>query len=122
MLFSCSIDTTENDSIEATGQWSLYKIGGSFTANPSSIRSGANMECQEYFIINVKGTYIKSRERNRNIVEVFRIYVSNTTNSSIQLDLVFNSESEIIGTCVSPVNETLSIPSNNIFEKFLISL
>jgi hypothetical protein len=113
MLFSCSNEIDDTTSIEVTGKWTLVRMGASFT---NTITTGANMEWQEYYIFNEDGTFIKSRERNGTITEAFGTFISTTTNSTIQLDLVFNSESEIIGTCVGPVNETLAISSNNVLK------
>lgn len=116
LFFACTNDKKENTSMGVTGKWTLTKMGGNFSTNPNTMITGINMEWQEYYIFNEDGTFIKSRQRNGNTTEVVGTYASTTSNNSISLELVFNSESEIVGTCDGQLKESLFITSGNILK------
>jgi hypothetical protein len=73
------------------------------------------MEWQETYRINADGTFQKSRDRDGIITEVSGTYnLINNSNEPL-LELSFNSESTIVGSCISNTKETMSLKSETIF-------
>ncbi|MFD0975272.1 hypothetical protein [Salinimicrobium gaetbulicola] len=113
VLFSCNKnDDSINLESEIIGSWKLIQMTGSI---PNSETTGSEMDWQETYQLNSNGTFQKSRERDGVVTEVSGTY-NLTDNSKEQLlELNFNSESEIIGSCTSNIKETMIFQSETIF-------
>ena len=111
VLSSCNEhEESINLETEIIGTWKLIQMNGN---TPNSETTGSEMEWQETYELNMNGTFQKSRERDGIIKEVSGTY--NLTNNSKEqlLELNFNGESEIIGSCISNTKETLIFQSEN---------
>lgn len=113
ILFSCNKnDDGFNLETEIIGNWKLIQMTGSI---PNSETTGTEMEWQETYRLNADGTFLKSRNRDGVITEVSGTYnLINNPNESL-LELTFDSESEIVGSCTSNTKETMSLKSETIF-------
>jgi hypothetical protein len=113
ILFSCNKnDDGINLETEIIGNWKLIQMTGSI---PNSETTGTEMEWQETYRINADGTFQKSRDRDGVITEVSGTYnLINNSNEPL-LELSFNSESTIVGSCISNTKETMSLKSETIF-------
>jgi hypothetical protein len=113
ILFSCNKnDDGINLETEIIGNWKLTQMTGSI---PNSETTGSEMEWQETYQLNTDGTFQKSRDRDGVITEISGTYnLINNSNENL-LELNFNSESEIIGSCTSSTKETMSLQSETIF-------
>lgn len=112
ILFSCNRDDDSNSETEIIGNWQLIQMTGSV---PNSETTGAEMEWQEAYRINTDGTFQKSRDRNGVITEASGTYNLIDNSNDLLLELNFNSESEIVGSCTSNIKETMSFQSETIF-------
>ncbi len=113
ILFSCNKnDDGINLETEIIGNWKLIQMTGSI---PNSETTGSEMEWQETYQLNTDGTFQKSRDRDGVITEISGTYnLINNSNENL-LELNFNSESEIIGSCTSSTKEIMSLQSETIF-------
>ncbi len=111
-LFSCNKDDISNSETEIIGTWQLIQMTGMIA---NSETTGAEMEWQETYRINSDGTFQKSRDRNGVITEASGTYNLIENSNKLLLELNFNSESEIVGSCTSNTKETMSFQSETIF-------
>lgn len=102
-LFSCSKVDDSNSKTEITGNWQLIQM------------TGAEMGWQETYQLNADGTFKKSRDRDGVITQISGVYNVITISNESLLELNFNSESEIIGSCSSNTKETMIFQSETIF-------
>ncbi|OUS00993.1 hypothetical protein A9Q86_09620 [Flavobacteriales bacterium 33_180_T64] len=109
-LLSCS-SNNESPLINYEGKWVLTQMRESI---PNSETTGSEMEWQEFYILNADGTFKKSRERNGIITELFGTYTLLSSSNENLLELTYNSESDIIGSCYSNLNEGMYFQSENI--------
>ncbi len=113
ILFSCNKNDDDlNSETEIIGNWKLIQMTGSI---PYSETTGTEMEWQESYQLNADGTFLKSRDRDGIITEVSGTYnLINNSNEPL-IELTFDSESEIIGSCTSNTKETMNLQSETIF-------
>ena len=111
ILFSCSKNDINLEN-QIIGNWKLIQMSGNI---PNSETTGTEMDWQENYLLNTDGTFQKSRNRDGVITEISGTYqlINNSTESLLELN--FNSESEIIGSCTSNTKETMNIQSETIF-------
>ena len=111
-LFSCnkSDEITSETETALFGNWKLIQMTGSVL---NSTTSGSEMEWQEIYLIKSDGTFQKSRDRDGVITEVSGIYNIINSSNEIFLELIFNNESEIIGSCYSGLKEEMFFQSGN---------
>jgi hypothetical protein len=111
ILFSCSKNDINLEN-QIIGNWKLIQMNGNI---PNSETTGIEMDWQETYLFNTDGTFQKSRNRDGVITEISGTYqlINNSTESLLELN--FNSESEIIGSCTSNTKETMNIQSETIF-------
>jgi len=105
---SCSNDSEETSKNDFIGKWVLGKMTGS---TPNSETTGAEMEWQEFYLINNNGTFTKSRDRNGIIIEAKGSYTILNLPEGDTIQFKYSSESEIIGNCSSDFNEVLFLQS-----------
>lgn len=114
IIFVTSCDKNSDSALdsEIIGNWILVEMSGSI---PNSQATGSDMEWQEVYVLKADGRFLKSRERDGVIIEASGTY--NITNSSneVLLELVFENDSEIIGSCHSNLKEFMVIQSKNTF-------
>ncbi|MBL7561238.1 hypothetical protein JAO71_15710 [Olleya sp. YSTF-M6] len=108
VLFSCNNNDDNDTENELLGNWKLIQMTGSI---PNSETSGAEMDWQETYVLNANGTFLKSRERDGITTEVSGTYNFNEP----LIELNFDTESEIIGSCTSNMKETMNLQSETIF-------
>ncbi|MBE9491359.1 MAG: hypothetical protein IMY70_00620 [Bacteroidetes bacterium] len=108
-LFSCSKDD-EFDFEQYPQKWQLIKMTGQI---PNSETTGTNMEWQEYYILNSNGTFTKSRERRGILTEVSGTFVFKDLSDKKYLELTYESDNAIIGSCFSEPGESLWLKSEN---------
>ena len=112
-LGSCSSDDSKSDfEPDLVGSWKLIQMSGSV---PNSETSGADMEWQETYRFESDGNFQKSRTREGETVEASGTYSWSDASSEPLLELNFNSDSEIIGSCNQNNLETISFQSETIF-------
>ena len=111
ILCSCSKNDINLEN-QIIGNWKLIQMSGTI---PNSETTGTEMDWQETYLLNTDGTFQKSRNRDGVITEISGTYklINNSTESLLELN--FNSESEIIGSCTSNTKETMNIQSETIF-------
>ena len=111
ILFSCNKnDDGNNLETEIIGNWKLIQMTGSI---PNSETTGTEMEWQETYQLNTGGTFQKSRDRDGVITDVSGIYNIIDLSDGKYLEFIFNSESEIIGSCYSNLKEEMFFQSEN---------
>ncbi len=112
VLFSCSKEQQDSQTCNQE-KWRLTEMRGNI---PNSITTGSDMEWQEYYILNSDGTFIKSRERNGVVTEVFGTYKFIDSLDRNLIELVHQSDNELIGNCYSnSLKEEMYFQSDNIF-------
>ncbi len=105
---SCTNNSEESTINDFEGKWILGKMTGG-TANSET--TGAEMEWQEFYVLNKNGTFIKSRNRDGVITEISGTYsISNLADGDF-LHLIYRSENDIIGSCLSNTEENLRLKS-----------
>lgn len=106
--FSCSkVDNFDLDKYPQ--KWTLVKMTGQI---PNSESTGDKMEWQEYYLLKSDGTFIKHRERsgiNYDASGNFK-FIDNTDGKL--LELIHDTNNEIIGSCYGNKTENLSLTSN----------
>ena len=107
--FSCNKDDSDT---ELLGHWILVRMTGSMS---NSETTGSEMEWQEGYQININNTFQKSRNRDGVVTNISGTYnLINSSNGKL-IEFVFDSESEIIGSCHPNLKEIMSFPSGNTF-------
>jgi hypothetical protein len=74
---------------------------------------GTAMTWQEYYLLNLDGTFIKSREQNGVLTEVSGKYSFESSSNEKYLILTYSTTNSIIGSCTSDLTEALVFKSNN---------
>lgn len=112
VLFSCNKNDDGTAENKLFGDWRLIQMTGSL---PNSERSGIGMEWQENYVLHSDGTFQKLRIRDGVVTEVSGIYRLIKSSNGRFLEFVFNSKSEIIGSCDSNLKEEMFFQSENTF-------
>lgn len=113
ILFSCNKNDDDNNlETEIIGSWKLIQMTGNI---PNSETTGTDMEWQESYRLNADGTFQKSRDRDGVIIEASGTYNIIYLSEGKHLELIFNEESEIIGSCSSNLKEEMFFQSENTF-------
>ncbi len=107
---SCSKNLEASESTEYSGKWTLVKMSGS---RPNSETTGSAMEWQESYVFNNDGTFIKSRESNSLKTTASGKYSAKQLSDGMYLELNYNQDSEIIGSCTGNQKEELRFMENN---------
>jgi hypothetical protein len=113
LLGSCSSDDSSNNSeLVLTGNWKLIEMTGSV---PNSETTGAEMEWQETYTFQSDGSFQKSRTREGVITEASGTFNWIESSDERILELSYNQESTIIGSCYQNNTETMGFQSNTVF-------
>lgn len=108
-LFSCSEDDKFNFE-QYPQKWQLVKMTGQI---PNSEVTGANMEWQESYMLNSDGTFTKYRERSGILTEASGTFAFKDLSGGKYLELTYESDNDIIGSCYSEPSESLWLKSKN---------
>jgi hypothetical protein len=106
ILNSC---TKELDPDKFPQTWRLISM---FGQTPDSSSSGSDMEWQESYLLNSDGTFTKSRERNGVITKASGTFVFKDLTDGKFLELSYESNSTIIGSCTPGLKEMLWVRSD----------
>lgn len=109
VLSSCNKNNDAN--AEVFGNWKLIEMMGSI---PNSIATGSDMGWQETYMLKNDGSFKKSRNKNGVITEVSGTYKVINLSNEMSLELIFNNESDMIGSCYSGLKEEMYFESKNI--------
>jgi hypothetical protein len=113
LLGSCSSDdNTNNSELVLTGNWKLIEMTGSV---PNSETSGAEMEWQETYRFESDGSFQKSRTREGETIEASGTFNWIENSDERILELSYNQESIIIGSCYQNNTETMVFQSDTVF-------
>ena len=82
---------------------------------PNSETTGTKMAWQETYLLNIDGTFLKSRNRDGVTIEASGIYHIIYLYDGKYLEFTFNNENEIIGSCYSNLKEEMFFQSKSIF-------
>ena len=110
-MFSCTNDREVETLREVLGNWELVEMSGSI---PNSVTTGADMEWQETYQLNIDATFLKTREREGVITTASGKFTVVTYLGAESLELVFDDESDIIGSCVGNRREYLRLDASGI--------
>ncbi|WP_417443815.1 hypothetical protein [Joostella sp.] len=112
-VFACSSD---NDNLEASDSnptlltivdnWYLVEMRGSA---PNTTTTGQDMEWQETYTFNQDSTFTKTRylKTSKSTLEGSGTYLYVENNNEAYLQLNYNDNNKIIGSCTSDNSETL---------------
>lgn len=107
-FLSCTKDD-EFDFEKYPQKWQLIKMSGQM---PDSETTGNNMEWQEFYLLNSKGTFIKSRERDGVLTEEPGNFSFEDLSDGKFLVLTYETNNSIIGNCTSDLKEVLWVKSD----------
>ena len=107
-IIACTTDSKEEVTNDFIGSWKLLRMTGSMG---NSVSTGTDMEWQESYLFNNDGTFIKSRDRNNTSIEISGTYRVTELSEGTFVELTYPTESEIIGSCISQLKETLFLKS-----------
>ena len=110
ILNSCNKNDEINTETELYGNCTRVEMTGNI---PNSTTSGSEMEWQENYLLKSDGTIQKTRNRNGLITEVSGTYNLVNSSNEIFLAIIFDSESEIIGSCNLDLKEEMLFQSEN---------
>lgn len=91
-------------------KWKLVKMTGSWT---NSVSTGKSMEWQEYYLLKSDGTFIKHRDHDGTISEVSGTFSIVNSEDDKFVQLVHETDNEIIVNCYSDQTESLWLKSEN---------
>lgn len=106
-LSSCTPDK-KIKSKECPEKWQLVRM----TRDADTAQLiGADMDWQEWYLLNPDKTFTKTRNRDNRVVEENGTYASFTLMDGRFLELTYPSENELIGNCILEPVETLIVKS-----------
>ena len=108
-LSSCSPDKKIKSKV-CPEKWQLVKMTRDTDTTPLM---GADMDWQEWYLLNPDKTFTKTRNRDSRLIEENGTYSSFTLMDGKFLELVYPSENELIGNCTVEPVEMLILKSNN---------
>ncbi|MFN8254943.1 MAG: hypothetical protein U0W24_04590 [Bacteroidales bacterium] len=103
-LFSCS-DEFNYYLGRYPQKWQLVKMKGEL---PNSERTGADMDWQEFYLLKSDGTFTKQREEDGIQTEAHGTF----TLTNNEIELVYDTNCLIIGSCSGNQTESLLIKSS----------
>jgi len=107
-LFSCSKDD-KYDFGKYPQKWLLIKMSGQVA---NSETTGTEMDWQELYLLNSNGTFAKHRERDGVHSEALGTFSVIDQSDGKFLELVYDTNSEIIGSCYGNHTESLWLKSD----------
>lgn len=109
LSFSCSKDDNF-DPGKYPQKWTLVKMTGQIS---NSETTGENMEWQEYYLLKSDGTFIKNRVRDGIDYEESGSFTFADKTDGKFLELTYDADNEIIGSCNANQTESLWLKSEN---------
>ena len=118
-LISCSFnkgidpeDLNEKfDSEQYPQKWQLIEMSGSIATVPPT--TGSDMEYQEYYLLYSDKTFMKSREWDNVVTKETGTYTLVILLDEKYLQLIYQSNNDLIGNCTGEANELLYLNSEN---------
>ena len=104
VLTSCS-DKNEIDDVNYSEIWQLSKMIVSSVDGETTI--GGDMEWQESYILNIDGTFIKSRWLDEEIIQANGIFKYKNVEGENYIEFIYDVDNELIGNCTPELKETL---------------
>ena len=111
LLTACTSTDIEGTKADSQDKWELVKMTG---RTQNSETSGNAMEWQEYYLFNSNSTFSKFRTRDGKTSQSSGTYKTITTNTESYIELIYYSQSEIIGSCYGNLTEELYFSSSAI--------
>ncbi|NOT75952.1 MAG: hypothetical protein HOP08_13580 [Cyclobacteriaceae bacterium] len=111
ILISCEKEKIAPIPANCTEKWILVRMTGNFANQPPLV--GADMDWQESLYFYPNGKFLKSRERNGAIVEAGGTFQITTISYQKYVELVYDSENELIATCEAGLKEYLMVNSDS---------
>ncbi len=110
LLFSCADEgITINEGFPQ--KWVLVQMSGQTQAHPTT---GADMEWQEFYEFGTDMNFTKQRTRDGIMSETSGSFTLVANSEEAIYELQFDTESEIIGSCLSGNREILRLQPNDI--------
>ncbi|MDH5475899.1 MAG: hypothetical protein OEX22_09435 [Cyclobacteriaceae bacterium] len=109
-LTSCSYDEVL-DSEQYPQKWKLIEMSGNIANVPPS--TGSDMTWQEEYLLYSDNTFIKSRERGNVVMEEIGTFDFVILSDGKYLELIYESDNDLIGNCTSKAEELLKLSSDN---------
>lgn len=94
-------------------KWQLIKMTGQI---PNSETTGIEMEWQEIYLLNSNGTFTKSRERDGILKEESGTFTFKNLSDGKYLELNYESNNDLIGSCFSEPREMLWVRSESMMQ------
>ena len=119
-LISCSFNKgidPENlnekfDPAQYPQKWQLIEMSGSIATVPPS--TGSDMYWQEYYLLYSDNTFIKFRKLEDNVVtKGTGNYALVILSDGKYLELIYESNNDLVGNCTGDANELLYLNSEN---------
>jgi hypothetical protein len=107
LLFSChSNDQIDPEKLDSEcGNWRLVQMTGNVASLPPA--TGNDMEWQESILLYSNLTFVKTRERDGFTKQETGKYTIETLSDGKYLSLTYNSQNDLIASCVAGLNEVL---------------
>ncbi|MEO8254294.1 MAG: lipocalin family protein [Flavobacterium sp.] len=116
ILFSCNKNNADSNlKTGIIGNWKLTEMTGNI-ANAKPAKA-SEMPWQETYQFNDNSTFQKTRDRDGITTKASGTYKLTNDSNIISVELNFDNESEIIGSCSSKTKEYMSFQS----EKLILS-
>ncbi len=107
LLFSCN-KSTGGQQYET---WKLIEMTGQTV---DSKKNGVEMEWQESYLLEPNGRFIKKRDRNGVLNEVYGSYETQELSDGKYLMLTHDKHNSLIGNCDSGLTEVLKYDKNRL--------
>lgn len=111
VLFSCVEDDPEPTN-DISGKWKLISMSGN---TPNSETTGQDMDWQENYELKPDETFVKTRVRDGQTTTATGNYSRLNLSDGEYIQLTFNEESDIIGTCIGELKEELFLNTKSSF-------
>lgn len=109
VFISVSCSKEEFNADDFPQKWVLEKTTGQIS---NSEQFGEDMEWQEYYLLNSDGTFLKHRERDGVSYNAYGHFIFIEMTDGRLLELTYDSDYEIIGSCNGNQTEGLWLKSN----------
>jgi hypothetical protein len=102
ILTSCSKD---DPGASCGEKWQLVEMSGNVAELPPL--RGTDMSWQESYLLRPDHTFIKTRQRDNSMEQAGGTWVLSTQSRGNELHLTYKAESDLIGSCITGLDEVL---------------
>ena len=92
-------------------KWQLIEMSGPIATVPPT--TGSDMEYQEYYLLYSDKTFMKSREWDNAVTKETGTYTLIILSDGKYLELIYESNNDLIGNCTGESKELLYLNSEN---------